>query len=119
MCPPACAARLNGAMRPSFAELPAAAAPANPGAAGEGAPASSGSAAARSDASASFLGSAEERRFGPDGPGAWGAPDRGLAKSGVEGRAAAQASRARFPTPRRAPRAPPEPHPGGPEGLGA
>ena len=36
---------------------------------------------ARSDASARFPGSAEERRFGSDGPGAWGAADRRPAPS--------------------------------------
>ena len=73
--PPGCAARLNEAMRPSFAEVPAAAARANSGGAEEGAPARSDSDPARSDASASFPGSAEGRRFGPDGPRAWGVAD--------------------------------------------
>ena len=73
--PQACAARLNEAMWPSFAEVPAAAARANSGGAEEGAPASSDSDPARSDASASFPGSAEERRSGPDGPRAWGVAD--------------------------------------------
>ena len=73
--PPGRAARLNPAMWPSFADVPAAAARANSGAAEEGAPASSDSDPARSDASASFPGSAEARRFGPDGPRAWGVAD--------------------------------------------
>ena len=114
--PQACAARLNEAMRPSFAGVPAAAARANSGGAGEGAPASSDSDPARSDASASFPGSAEERRFGPDGPRAWGvadcrsSPNRAL---GAGGRRSSVARR--FPTPRRARSAPPERPLGGPE----
>ena len=63
----------------------------------EGAPASSDSDPARSDASASFPGSAEERRFGPDGPRAWGVADcRSSPNRALAGRAAAQPSRRIF-----------------------
>ena len=72
--PQASAAGLNEAMGPSFAEVPAAAAPANSSGAGEGAPAAADPDASLADASARFPGSAEERRFGSDGPGAWGGP---------------------------------------------
>ena len=42
--------------------------------------------ASLADASARFPGSAEERRFGSDGPGAWGAADRRPAPSRASGR---------------------------------
>ena len=59
------------------------------GGAGEGAPTEADPDASLSDASASFPGSAEERRFGSDGPRAWGAADRRPAPSRASGRAAA------------------------------
>ena len=82
----------NEAMGPSFAEVPAAAAR-RTGRGRGGRPRRSDSDAARSDASARFPGSAEERRFGSDGPRAWGAADRrSCAKQGVAGRGAARSS---------------------------
>ncbi len=78
-----------------------------PGGAGEGAPAAADPDASRSDASAPFPGSAEERRFGPDGPGAWGAADRRPAPSRASGRGRPRSTALarRFPTPRPASKA--------------
>ena len=56
------------------------------GGAGEGAPAEADPDASLADASARFPGSADERRFGSDGPGAWGAADRRPAPSRASGR---------------------------------
>ena len=78
----ACPAGLNQAMRLRFAGVPAAAAPANSGGGGEGAPAEGDPDASPGDASARFPGSAEGRRFGSDGSGAWGGIDRRPAPSG-------------------------------------
>ena len=107
--PQACAAGPDEAMGPSFAGVPAAAAPANSGGAGEGAPAAADPDASLADASARFPGSGEERRFGSDGPGAWGAADRRPAPSGRAGgrrrRPNGRFAR-RFPTPRRSSSAP-------------
>ena len=104
-------------MRPSFAEVPAAAARANSGAAEEGAPASSDSDPARSDASASFPGSAEERRSGPDGPRAWGVADCRLSPNRALGAGPRLNRRAVFSDASPAQRSPPERPLGGPGGA--
>ena len=62
------------------------------GGAGEGAPAAAGPDAPPADASARFPASGKERRFGSDGPAAWGAADRRPAPSWASGRAAAAAA---------------------------
>ena len=62
-----------------------------------GGPRRSDSDPARSDASAPFPGSAEERRFGPDGPRAWGVADcRSSPSRALRAGGAAQASRGGF-----------------------
>ena len=92
----ACPAGLAEAMGPSFARVPAVAAPANSGGAGEGAPAAADPDASLADASARVPGSGEERRFESDGEPALGAADRRPAPSRTKAVASERALRAAF-----------------------